>query len=171
MFHLMRSTYREGGNTVETKKFFTTLVFLVFAFGPGLAAAADHMNAGAPPHEKGKASARSDVLYTCNCGAECKCNSASTKPGNCKCGKPMAWGHVIRIEGDQAVLCMCGEGCQCKGLDPKDSTKCNCGTPVKKVSLKGTGVYFCNCGGSCECNNVSDKPGKCNCGMDLKRVD
>ncbi len=113
---------------------------------------------------------RSDVLYSCNCGPECKCNSLSTKPGDCKCGKPMKWGHVVKIEGNEALVCTCDEGCKC-GIDPKDSTKCGCGKPLKRINLAGTGIYFCNCGGSCMCNTVSDKPGKCKCGMDLKKVD
>lgn len=114
--------------------------------------------------------ARQDVLYYCNCGPECNCNSVAVKPGNCKCGKPMKWGHVLKIEGNEALVCTCAEGCKC-GLDPKDATKCGCGNPVKRVNLKGTGIYFCNCGSACMCNTVSDKPGKCKCGMDLKKVD
>ncbi len=113
---------------------------------------------------------RTDVLYYCDCGPECHCNSVSTSPGNCKCNKPMKWGHVIKIEGDEAILCTCAEGCKCS-IDANDPTKCGCGNKVKRVSLKGTGIYFCNCGGSCHCNTVSDKPGKCKCGMDLKKVD
>jgi len=113
---------------------------------------------------------RSDVLYTCDCGKECKCNSMSVNPGNCTCGKPMKWGHVVKIEGNEALLCTCAEGCKC-GLDPKDPAKCGCGQPIKRVDMKGKGIYFCNCGGSCLCNTVSDKPGKCKCGMDLKKVD
>jgi hypothetical protein len=114
--------------------------------------------------------ARKDVIYYCNCGAECKCNSVSTTPGNCKCGKPMKWGHVLKIEGNEALVCTCGEGCTCS-INPNDPTKCGCGNPVKRVNLKGTGIYFCNCGGSCMCNTMSDKPGKCKCGMDLKKAD
>jgi len=114
--------------------------------------------------------ARQDVLYYCNCGPECNCNSVSTKPGDCKCGKPMQWGHVVKIEGDDALVCTCDTGCKCS-IDPKDATKCGCGKAVKRINLKGTGMHFCNCGGSCMCNTVSDKPGKCKCGMDLKKVD
>jgi len=113
---------------------------------------------------------RSDILYYCDCGAECHCNSVSTKPGNCTCNKPMRWGHVIKVEGDEAIVCTCAEGCKCS-IDANDPTKCGCGNKVKRLSLKGTGIYFCNCGGSCHCNTVSDKPGKCKCGMDLKKVD
>ena len=113
---------------------------------------------------------RKDVLYTCNCGPQCKCNTVSTEPGKCACGVPLKWGHVIKVEGNEAILCQCEEGCQCAGLDPKDPAKCVCGTPVKRVNLAGTGIYFCNCGGSCTCNTVSAKPGVCRCGMNLKKV-
>jgi len=114
---------------------------------------------------------RQDVLYTCNCGPACKCNTVSTKPGACTCGAPLKWGHVIKIEGNEAILCQCAEGCKCSGLNAEDPSKCACGTPVKRMSLEKTGIYFCNCGGSCTCNTVSDKPGTCKCGMELKRVD
>src|SRR5210317_1420561 len=80
--------------------------------------------------------ARQDVLYTCDCGPQCKCNSMSTQPGNCACGSPMKWGHVLRVEGNEAILCQCAEGCECAGLDPKDPTKCMCGTPVKRVNME-----------------------------------
>ena len=113
---------------------------------------------------------RQDVLYTCNCGPQCKCNSMSTTAGDCACGNPMKWGHVIRTEGNEALLCQCAEGCKCAGLDPNNPDNCMCGKPIKRVSLEGTGIYFCNCGGSCSCNTVSDSPGKCKCGMNLKKV-
>jgi len=112
---------------------------------------------------------RSDVLYTCDCGPECKCNSVSTTPGNCSCGKPMKWGHILKVEGNEAIVCQCGEGCSCAGLDPNDPSKCACGQKVKRVNLDGTGVHYCNCGGSCYCNTASDEPGKCKCGMKLKK--
>lgn len=115
------------------------------------------------------ATARKDILYSCACGPECKCNSASTAPGNCACGKPLAWGHVVKVEGDEALVCTCAEGCACK-LDEKNLGQCACGQPLKRVSLKGTGLYFCNCKGSCFCNTVSAVPGECRCGMSLKQV-
>ena len=52
---------------------------------------------------------RQDVLYTCNCGPQCNCNSMSTKPGNCACGTPMKWGHVLKVEGNEAILCQCNK--------------------------------------------------------------
>jgi hypothetical protein len=66
-------------------------------------------------------------------------------------------------------LCTCKEGCKCQ-IDPQDKTRCGCGNPIKRVSLKGTGLYFCNCGGACACNTVSAQPGTCRCGMPLKTV-
>lgn len=111
---------------------------------------------------------RGDILYSCNCGPECKCNSLSKAPGNCACGKPLAWGHVVRVAGDEALLCGCAEGCQC-AIDPKDPSKCGCGQALKRVSLKESGLFFCNCGGTCSCNTVSPVAGICKCGMAPKQ--
>lgn len=115
-------------------------------------------------------SMRKDVLYSCSCGPDCHCNACSIAPGNCACGKPLAWGHLVRVEGDEALLCTCKEGCQCN-IDPKDPGKCGCGNLVKRVSLKGSGLYFCNCGGACGCNTVATQPAECRCGMPLKKVE
>jgi len=116
----------------------------------------------------GKEVSRQDVIYSCACGEGCNCDTVSTTPGNCRCGKPMAWGHVVKSEGDDVLVCTCAEGCACK-LDADDPTKCACGNPLKRISLKDSGLYFCNCGGSCLCNTVSDKEGTCKCGMPLKK--
>ncbi len=116
-----------------------------------------------------KAAMRQDLVYLCDCGPDCKCGAVGTQPGNCACGKAMRGYHVVKIEGDEALLCTCGPQCSC-AIDPKDPAKCGCGQPVKRVSLKGTGLYFCNCGGSCTCNTVATQPGNCRCGMPLKQV-
>ena len=108
------------------------------------------------------------VLYVCDCGEQCKCNTVSTKPGKCSCGQDLVPMHVLKIDKDEAVLCTCGKDCACK-ISETDPTKCGCGKPVKRVSLKG--LYVCNCGAGCSCNTISDKPGKCRCGNDLRRVD
>ena len=113
---------------------------------------------------------RDDVLYTCNCGSQCECSTVSTKPGKCACGTNLQWAHVLKIEGSDAILCQCGEGCQCYGLNPQDPTKCTCGVKTRRVSLKGTGIYFCNSGGSSYCNYVSSSPGKCKCGNKLTKA-
>lgn len=111
---------------------------------------------------------RADVIYTCACDDGCDCNSVGTSPGNCRCGKPMAWGHVVKVEGNEALVCNCAEGCTCK-QDAADPTKCACGKPLKRVDLSGSGLFFCNCGGSCTCNTVNAEPGNCKCGMPLKQ--
>jgi hypothetical protein len=110
----------------------------------------------------------SDILYVCGCGESCKCVPASTQPGKCGCGHDRVAGKLKKVEGDTALLCMCGASCNCS-LNANDSSKCGCGQSIRKVSLKGTGIYFCNCGGSCACNTVSATPAKCKCGMDLKK--
>jgi hypothetical protein len=114
--------------------------------------------------------ARRDILYVCNCGADCKCKTVATKPGKCGCGMDLKASRAVKVEQTDALLCACDLDCKCT-VDPKDATKCGCGKPIRKVSLKGTGIYFCNCGGSCTCNTFSDKPDKCKCGMDLKKAE
>jgi len=84
---------------------------------------------------------RNDVLYTCSCGSQCKCNTVSTKQGKCACGLPLKWGHILKMEGSEAILCQCQKGCRCYGLDSREYL-CNCGVAVKRVDLKGTGIYF-----------------------------
>ena len=110
---------------------------------------------------------RHDVLYTCSCGQNCNCKTVSTKPGKCDCGRPLKWGHVLKIRKNEAILFQCGEGCRCYGIDPQYPSRCTCGVLTKKISLVGTGIYFCNCGGSCFCNYVSDSPGVCKCSNNL----
>jgi hypothetical protein len=113
------------------------------------------------------AEARHDVVYACNCGADCDCNSISTAPGTCSCGKELAGAHVVKVvDTDVALLCTCGADCDCE-IDAADETKCSCGSDLKRVSLAGSGLYFCNCGGSCTCNFISAEPGTCSCGMEL----
>jgi len=138
-----------------------TLLGLVLLLGAAAIAAEKGAEVSAP---------RTDVLFTCACGPECSCPTASVKPGQCKCAKPLAWGHIVKMEGADAFVCSCKEGCTCK-LDPKDATKCGCGEKLKKVSLKGTGLYACACGPTCPCNTVSSKAGKCGCGKDLVKFD
>lgn len=112
---------------------------------------------------------RKDQLYWCACGDGCTCGSVATKPGNCTCGKPMAGGHLLKMDGTVATVCQCGPDCKCS-LSKDDPTKCGCGSTVKKVELKDTEVFTCNCNGSCECNTVSDKEGDCGCGMPLRKM-
>jgi hypothetical protein len=132
---------------------FVSAIFLVTAAAP----------------KPAQANARRDHLYLCGCGPDCKCDTAKVSPGKCKCGHDLKYGHVVKVEKDVALVCMCEPGCKCV-LDAKNPTQCTCGQPLRKASLKGTGLYFCNCGGSCTCNTISDKAGKCGCGMALIKM-
>ena len=109
-----------------------------------------------------------EVVYSCNCGPDCKCNTTSNQPGKCTCGVPMKAGNVIAEENGEAILCQCGEGCKC-GLSKDDQTKCACGKDVKRSGKADNKAYSCDCGAACMCNYTSEKPGKCNCGKALKK--
>ena len=86
-----------------------------------------------------------------------------------RCGHALVAGRVLKVDGTDALVCPSGAECQC-AFNPADSTKCGCGKPVRKMSLEGSGLYVCACGSSC-CTTISAGPGKCKCGMALKRVD
>lgn len=145
------------GATMRIQASFLFRCFLLLAL-------AFPMFAGAPK----KAAMRHDQLFLCTCGTECACTTVSVKAGTCACGKALKAAHVLKVEGDEALVCTCDPGCTCKA-DPADATKCGCGKAIRRVSLKGTGIYFCNCGGSCACNTFAAKPGTCGCGMALKK--
>jgi len=143
----------------KDKVFITMIAALLI-----LSVAAPMVHGGETGHD------RKDLIYSCACGSECDCNTVSTKPGKCSCGKDLEAGHVVKIEGDTALVCTCGADCECS-LDAEDPTKCACGKDIKKVNLAGTGMHFCNCGGDCTCNTVSEEPGDCKCGMKLKKAE
>ncbi len=122
-------------------------------------------NKGAAPAAK---NAKPTTLYVCDCGPDCKCAKVSLKPGKCGCGHALKASHLNKLEGEVALVCSCKPGCKC-ALDEKDPTQCGCGKPIRKVSLKGSGLYYCDCGGTC-CGTVSAKAGKCQCGKELKKA-
>lgn len=142
------------------------LIISVFALAGIVGCAGHHRR----HHGKMGGHGKHNVLHTCACGPQCQCGAASIEPGKCGCGKDLVPGHVLRVEGTEALVCQCGRECMCK-LNPKDSTKCGCGKPVKRVNLEGKGIHFCNCGGSCGCNYLSNESMKCKCGMNLKKAE
>jgi hypothetical protein len=113
--------------------------------------------------------AKASALYLCPCSADCSCATVAVKPGKCGCGKELVAVHPLKVEAGSVLACPCGPRCGCT-LDAKDPTKCGCGKAVRKVTLKGSGLYYCACEGGC-CVVISDKPGKCGCGKDLKQAD
>ena len=92
-----------------------------------------------------------DEIYACNCGADCPCNTMSRMPGKCTCGKDMVKAKVMSVEEGQVML----------KADSWDS-----GRPFKT-----TGKYTCACGPDCKCDTISQNPGKCTCGKEMKKVE
>ena len=91
-----------------------------------------------------------EEVYVCNCGPTCPCNTMSLKPGNCTCGNKMVKAKVTKVEEDVAYV-------QAKGWD-------------KPRAFKTQGKYMCACDPSCNCNTISQNPGKCVCGEQMKPV-
>jgi hypothetical protein len=144
------------------------LLALVVGCGgtPSDTAATTEVTEEQAPAPEAVADVRHDMVYACDCGDDCDCNTLTTAPGTCECGNELKAAHVVKVEENEALLCTCEAGCTCE-IDAEDETKCGCGSDVKRVSFEGTGLYYCNCGGSCTCNYVSTEAGKCSCGMDL----
>jgi hypothetical protein len=76
-----------------------------------------------------------DFVTVCKAGKACgKFEVAAKEAKDCKCGAVKDKMHVLKIDGDVAVLCQCGGMCACE-LHPKNPYLCGCGTPVKVVKL------------------------------------
>lgn len=71
--------------------------------------------------------------------------------------------HFLGMKGTVAEYCTCGAACKCTAPEG-DATTCSCGKPIDKVDLKGK--YACE-----KCGSYSDKPAKCCCGAELKKVE
>jgi hypothetical protein len=112
--------------------------------------------------------AKAGALYLCGCGADCQCTTVAVKPGKCGCGKDLVAVHPLKLEAGSVLACSCSADCTCT-LDARNPATCGCGKPIRKVALKGSGLYYCACGGTC-CLTISDRPGKCKCGNDLKKA-
>jgi hypothetical protein len=101
--------------------------------------------------EKSKLSLKvGDERYVCNCGEKCACNTISMNPGKCTCGNDMVKAKVVKVEKGKADFK--AEGWQ------------------KERSFKTIGKYACNCSPECKCGTISQNPGKCTCGSEMKKV-
>jgi len=89
-----------------------------------------------------------DEIYVCNCGEMCDCGSVSLKEAKCTCGKEMVKVTVARVDKGMAYYMQDG----------------------KERSIKTAGKYACACGPDCKCGMISQKPGKCGCGVEMKKV-
>ena len=92
-----------------------------------------------------------EEVYVCNCGPSCNCHTMSMKEGNCTCGNKMVKGKVTKVDKDVAYV-------QAEGWE-------------KPRAYNTQGKYMCACGPSCNCGTISQNPGKCVCGNDMKPVD
>jgi hypothetical protein len=91
---------------------------------------------------------KGDAVYVCSCGDSCDCKTMSRKEGKCSCGKALGKGIVSMVEGDRAVV-------KVGDSDLDFNTKAR---------------YVCACGDGCNCGAISQKPGKCSCGNEMKKV-
>ena len=91
-----------------------------------------------------------DEIYACGCGDGCDCKTLSRAPGKCKCGNDLVKAKVVKIEGDMAYL-------QAEGWK-------------EPIAFKTAGKYACACPEGCKCNTISQQPGKCGCGPEMKEV-
>jgi hypothetical protein len=91
-----------------------------------------------------------DEAYFCQCGPECACDTVSNNPGKCTCGRDLVKGKVTEA--------------------PAGKVKADLGKG-KTDEYKTKGKFACACGDGCTCNTISQNPGKCTCGVDLKKVE
>lgn len=89
-----------------------------------------------------------DTIYVCACGAGCDCQTMSRNDGKCTCDKPLAKTTVTKVEGDKLYA-------KVGGTEQAFSTKAK---------------YACACGPGCNCGTISQKPGKCTCGKEMKKI-
>ena len=87
-----------------------------------------------------------DEIYVCNCGEGCPCDTMAMKPGKCTCGMEMIKAKVTKVDDDMIYV------------------------ESREKGYKRVGKYACNCGEACNCGTISQSPGKCVCGMDMKEV-
>ncbi|HIJ82462.1 MAG TPA: hypothetical protein HPP76_12215 [Desulfuromonadales bacterium] len=91
---------------------------------------------------------KGDSVYVCTCGDGCDCKTMSRNKGKCSCGKALGKGEVTSVEGDKSVVKVDG----------------------KEFNLNNKAKYACGCGEACTCGTISQKPGKCSCGSEMKKV-
>ena len=89
-----------------------------------------------------------EEVYACNCGAKCACDTLSRNAGKCTCGVDLVKSTVKSVGDGTAVLIVSGE----------------------ERTFKTIGKYACACGPQCPCNTISQNPGKCTCGVEMKAV-
>lgn len=89
-----------------------------------------------------------DTVYVCSCGAACTCGTVSYKDGKCGCGKGLVKTTLTAVKDGKVYYMLDG----------------------KEMSAPAVGKYACACGEGCGCGTISQKPGKCSCGKDMKKL-
>ena len=87
-----------------------------------------------------------DEIYVCNMSESCACDTMAMKSGKCKCGVELIRTKVTKVDGDAIYVESRGRG------------------------FKRVGKYTCRCGETCNCGTISQKPGKCVCGIEMKEA-
>ena len=90
-----------------------------------------------------------DSYYVCGCPPGC-CEDISSKEGQCGCKKDLVKATVTKVGDGKAWFKLEGQ--------------------EKEKEFKTAGLYVCGCGPDCKCNMISDKPGKCGCGKEMKKL-
>jgi hypothetical protein len=90
-----------------------------------------------------------DEVYVCGCGEGCPCLTMSRNPGKCSCGNDLVKTKVTKVEKGKATVMVNG----------------------KEQVFPTKGKYACACGAGCNCDTISQSPGKCGCGKDMKPVE
>jgi hypothetical protein len=90
-----------------------------------------------------------DEVYVCGCGDGCPCLTMSKAPGKCSCGKDLVKAKVTKVEKGKATVMANG----------------------KELVFPTKGKYACACGAGCKCDTISQTPGKCGCGSEMKPVE
>jgi len=90
-----------------------------------------------------------DEVYVCGCGEGCPCLTMSKNPGKCVCDKDLVKSKVTKVEKGKATVMVNG----------------------KEQVFPTKGKYACACGPKCNCDTISQSPGKCSCGVDMKPVE
>jgi hypothetical protein len=90
-----------------------------------------------------------DEVYVCGCGESCPCLTMSKSPGKCSCDKDLVKSKVTKVEKGKATVMVNG----------------------KEQVFPTKGKYACACGAGCNCDTISQSPGKCGCGKEMKPVE
>jgi hypothetical protein len=89
-----------------------------------------------------------ETVYVCSCGTACDCGTVSYKEGKCGCGKKLVKTTITAVKDGKIFYLLNG----------------------KEMSAPAVGKYACACGEGCNCGTISQKPGKCGCGKDMKKL-